>query len=70
MTFTELQKFDRSNTFTILDSGEKYSLYRSEYYFRGHSELTTYLVNNDSDEYTELKTNRVKTVAGALKKLG
>lgn len=69
MTFTELKKFERSNRFTILDENKEYSLYRSEYYFRGTSEYTTYLVNNSSDKYTEIKSNRVKTVKGALNSL-
>lgn len=69
MTFTELQKFDRSNRFTILDNNKDFSLYRSEYYFRGTSEYTTYLVDNSSDEYKEIKSNRIKTVKGAINSL-
>lgn len=69
MTFTELKNFDSSNRFTILDNDNEYSLYRSEYYFRGTSEYTTYLVNNSSDEYTEINSNRVKTIKGALNSL-
>lgn len=67
MTFTELKKFDRSNRFTLLDNNKDFSLYRSEYYFRGDSEYTTYLVNNSTDDFVEVKNNRIRTISGALK---
>ena len=69
MTFTELMKFESSNRFTELDNNKEFTLYRSEYFFRGSSEYTTYLVNNSSDEYIELSSNRVKKIQSALKKV-